>query len=97
MKISDQALKMAVDSRSNSKVLAVRTYGLCLNCGYEGTPKVKSSKNLSAKELGAFGTCFPLCFMVFVRYVRRHQVVIMCAQCKAILGKIKHKKKWWQV
>ncbi|XP_025202253.1 uncharacterized protein LOC112599543 [Melanaphis sacchari] len=64
---------------------------LCIKCGYNGTPKIKSSRNISAKNLGEFGTCFPLCFMVYKKHLKRHHVKIICTCCNTVIKKINEK------
>ncbi|XP_050059430.1 uncharacterized protein LOC114130127 isoform X1 [Aphis gossypii] len=64
---------------------------LCIKCGYKGRPKVKSSRNISAKNLGEFGTCFPLCFMVYIKHLKRHHVKVICTCCNTVIRKINEK------
>ncbi|CAI6364304.1 unnamed protein product [Macrosiphum euphorbiae] len=64
---------------------------VCLNCGYKGRPRVKSSRNISADNLGELGTCFPLCFMVYMKHLKRHHVKVICTCCNNVIRKINEK------
>lgn len=85
------------DTRARTDEQMWRSNGLCLNCGYDGAPKMKCSTRFSAKKLGAFGTCFPLCFLMFAKHVRRPRLMVVCSRCKSVIVEIKQKRKWWQI